>query len=450
MTRLEPAVNLKEMAQTLDAEPLETEGELSAFYQPGLQAARGVDRMGRIRLGLGDALDSGQNFKGFVTGHPGVGKTTELRNLLVRGEMAARTQVLWLSVAEELNPGALRFYDILLLILVKLVRSATDPVVVGFDDSHELAPMLARVREHMARRWTKYLKVENADWGGGFSLPFLKLFGNIKSGTAREQGQEEHEVAFVSELLTLINETVQECNRMLEKHHPGKRWVIVLDDFEKIGFAAPAMRDFFIGLRPHLQDLASHLLVMIPVWLYHSEEARLVLPPNFEYFPLPDIPVFQKDHTPDEKSLAALESVVLSRTRGNLFEEGVLRQFCIASGGNLRDLFTLIRNAAYDARLMGKAVIGAGEAKQAIGTLREEYKQRLGQDLDKKLSRLREIYQSEPKSDVQDETLYALLKQRCVLQYNGEAWKGVHPLVVDLLAEFQTLTEAAPAGGTHA
>lgn len=456
LRRLEPAQSLAEIAQTLLPEPLETREELSAFYKEEIQRLRGMDRIGRMRLCLEDAVANRIPFKAFLLGHPGVGKTTEMANLLLSLQSGFRP--LRLSVTSELNPGTLRFYDVLLLILIRLVQEASHPSVIGFEE-HDLQTLVERVRLHLSTKWTKHLRVEQKEFSAGLQGAFLvRLLGNIKLGSTREQGGQEYEISFVSELVDLMNDVVLECNRLLAKNRNGQQWLIILEDFEKIGLAPSTIKDLFVGLRPHLQGLNSHMVVTIPVWLQYSEDASVVLPPNFQSFLLPDIAVYQKDHTVDSAVVTALSSVVTARADESLFEPSVLRRCCLASGGNIRDLFTLVRDAMLSARLRGATSISMEDADGAINSLRHEYKQRLGStsgqeekaiSLDSKLARLVKIYKREdPAAEVPGPDLYLLLRQRCVLQYNGAGWMGVHPLLVDLLVEFGKLDSGAPGGSS--
>jgi hypothetical protein len=147
--------------------------------------------------------------------------------------------------------------------------------------------------------------------------------------------------------------------------------------------------------------------------------------------------------------------VVTARAHENLFDGQVLERLCVASGGNLRDLFALIRNAMVTARLRESKTIGLSDADLAVAGLRNDYKMLLGstgQDANEisladKLDRLTGIYKREdPAVEVPNRVLYQLLQQRCVLQYNGASWMGVHPLVLDLLIEFGKLPEGSPGG----
>jgi hypothetical protein len=107
------------------------------------------------------------------------------------------------------------------------------------------------------------------------------------------------------------------------------------------------------------------------------------------------------------------------------------------------------------ARLRGGDSISVQDCDEAIASLRNDYKQLLGstvQDstdtpLVEKLDRLVGIYKrDDPMVEVQNRVSYLLLRQPCLLQYNGAGWIGVHPLVVDLLVDFKKLPPGSPGG----
>lgn len=452
--RLEPATTLAEMAQTLMPDPLDSKESMDAFYVPEIQALRGLNRMGEMQLSIEDALAAQIPFKGFLLGHPGVGKTTELRHLLQGMDTTIRP--LWLDVITELNPGTLRFYDVLLLILIRLVEAASSPTIVGFTEQ-ELAVLLARVKGHLSTKWSKHLRVDQKEFSGGFQLPFLaKLLANMKVGSTNESGSQEYELSFVSDLVSTVNDVLLECNRLLAKHKNGQQWLIVVENFEKIGLPPGTVRDLFIGLRPHFQDLWANMVVTIPAWLQYSEDASFVLPTNFHSFLLHDIPVYTKDHVRDEESIRAISKVIEARANTSLFEPGVLDHCIVASGGNLRDLFTICRDSMLAARIRKSPSIGSEDAAGAIASLRNGYKESLGAgsqvdpksiSLADKLKCLKALYERKDlTAEVPGPVLYQLLRQRCVLQYNGSGWKGVHPLVVDLLIEFEQIAKNSPGG----
>jgi hypothetical protein len=144
----------------------------------------------------------------------------------------------------------------------------------------------------------------------------------------------------------------------------------------------------------------------------------------------------------------------------DLFEPEQMTRLIIASGGNLRDLFTLVNYAADTATLRSSDKIGAGDATAAIVNLRSDYQGRLGQSpydpetvkYEDKADRLLKIYNSDKVADIPDAVLYSLLNARAVQEFNGQRWFGVHPLVVDILAKQNRLvrTESGELlGGTQ-
>jgi hypothetical protein len=335
--------------------------------------------------------------------------------------------------------------------LLRLVQAIQQPALIGFSDT-EVELLYRGVRDHLSTKWTKHLRTAAGELGAGANLPFLKLFGNLKA--SREQGTEEYELSFVSELVELMNSVFAECNRLLNQHQK-QSWMIVVEDFEKIGLSPSKIRETFTNLRPTLQDLQAHILITLPVWLPNAADASIILPANYKTFLVPDLPVYDEKHVQDRNVVSALADLALARIDKRLFDPGVLEQCCVASGGNIRDLFLLIMDSMIAASLRQSAAISMEDARGAINSLRHEYKQHLGttgQDpneitLDQKLERLVRIYRREdPTADVPDPVLYQLLQQRFVLQYNGNMWMGVHPLVVDLLIEFKLLRSDDPGG----
>jgi hypothetical protein len=120
-----------------------------------------------------------------------------------------------------------------------------------------------------------------------------------------------------------------------------------------------------------------------------------------------------------------------------------MKRLIIASGGNLRDLFGMVNEAADSAILAGssKGKIAKAGVDNAINKRRTNYERSLGVGpFDKaqltyplKAQRLLEIYHQQPDARIPDAVLYSLLTARAVQEFDGDRWFGVHPLVVDIL-----------------
>ena len=154
---------------------------------------------------------------------------------------------------------------------------------------------------------------------------------------------------------------------------------------------------------------------------------------NDKCLTIPDTAVFNRDNSANDLGRTAIRQVLASRVNLSLFTEGQLERIIIASGGNIRDLFTLVTDASDEAILSGKQQIESDQVSLAIGNLKTEYERRLGKnpfDLDKvdyaqKLERLLKIYRNDKEAQIPDEVLY--------------------PLVVDLLSA-QGQIDALPTG----
>ena len=139
-----------------------------------------------------------------------------------------------------------------------------------------------------------------------------------------------------------------------------------------------------------------------------------------------------------------------------------MKRLIAASGGNLRDLFTMVTEAADSAILRSSAngKIGKVDADRAINELRTDYTRKLGVGpfdpaeltYEQKAKRLVAVYTQDSGHDIPDPVLYALLNARAVQEFDGERWFGVHPLVVDILkkqGKLPTDANGKAPGGTE-
>jgi hypothetical protein len=64
-----------------------------------------------------------------------------------------------------------------------------------------------------------------------------------------------------------------------------------------------------------------------------------------------DTPVYDQQHNPHERGRAAAGKSLAARVSPSLFDDGQMMRPVVASGGNLRDLFSLVSDAGERARL---------------------------------------------------------------------------------------------------
>jgi len=453
LRQLTPAKTLSEIYKTLSQAPLVTKEELEAFYRPELNKARGSKTVQRLENLLRGAYES-VPYRVFLMGHLGVGKSTEMSTLIQA--IQDQFQVIRLS-AKNLDPVGFKVFDVLLLMMMDVAEQTASAEGAGKPPSKKRLEELLQWFATEKNSFTQSTdlegglktKVSSEPWTKLLGI-FAELRGEIRYATTRKREVVEYRLSRVSSLIELANKLLDECNDLL-RTAKQKEWLFIWEDFDK-RIAPEKIEELFITYSSIFVDLNAHAIYSLPIGLGYSDKGKQL---PFERISIPDTPIFTADHQVNKAGVEALEVIVSRRIEPKLFENGQLHRLIIASGGSLRDLFAMIIFAASAA----EDLITSGDVTSAINQLRLEYRNGLGQsefdkiDYDQKAKRLVAIYQQEPKSDILNPVLYSLLRSRALLEFNGKGWYGVHPLVVDILADQQEITlrdaEGRVPGGSY-
>jgi hypothetical protein len=264
-----------------------------------------------------------------------------------------------------------------------------------------------------------------------------------------------------SELIELMNALLTECN---ERLHTASQcsWVFIGESFDKPGIPRARVEDLFLNYSNILQDLETHLIFNIPLSLVYSEKGRQLPPLSGGNITIPDTPVFHADHTPHEQGQKALVDVLGKRMSESLFAPDQQRRLIVGSGGNIRSLFLLTSEAARCALLRNPPgqQVESQDVDRALAAGKRAYEGSLGTDPSDevaltwadKADKLQQIYNQQPEARIRDPKLNALLRAQAVLEFNGDGWFGVHPIVVDILHDqgrVQRDRQGVVPGGTE-
>jgi hypothetical protein len=458
--QITPATSLEDVHKTLQGDhPLQTSEEIAAFYKDELNETRGGDQMKRLRLGLSRAYGNVVPFKACLMGHPGVGKSTELSRLVTQIEPEFRT--IRFSATSVLDPVNFRPLDVLLIMMMEVAEQTTQ--WVGTAPS---ANCLRKILDWFASD-TKSRTIQSENKAGieaGVGLKsdslwsqVLGLFANVKGeirfASAREEKIVEYRLSRLDDLVAVANELLDECTRLLQTK-VNQEWLFIGEDFDKARIAPQRVQELFITYGNIFQDLRAHLIFSVPIGLYYSVGAnQLPFTPSCSFI-IPDTPIYIQDHCPNHQGRMAVQSVLEARMDLDLFDAGQVMRLLVASGGNLRDLFTLVNYAADTAILRDGEHINSDDVLKAIYNLRNDYKGRLGQSpfspdpipYSEKVALLKQIYAGVADAQITNPAMYSLLGTRAVQEFNGRRWFGVHPIVVDILKEQEHLPEDAEGG----
>lgn len=447
---LRPAETLHDVLNTLSVKPLIEDRELEAFYRDSLNEVRGGHDLARLKLNLVRNF-GGAFYHAFLHGHQGVGKSTELARLA--HDVRPQFRCIRFSALQDLNPAGFKPFDVLLVMMMRLVEDTKEAAGRG-----PAAHLLGDVEDWFSKKTRTYKQAAHseieASAGAGVKEDsllnhllnlFVNVKGAIKYGGDREEQTVKYEMTLVPELVRLVNQLLGECTRLL-KESTGQEWLFVGEDFDKAIGQPELARDLFVNHAKIFADLQTHLIFNIPIELVYSEMGTRLDATGCATLGIPDTPVFHGDHLPNVAGRAAVRTILEARMNPALLEDGQMERLIVASGGNLRDLFSVISRATENAlfRSPPGEKIGEADAADAINALRTDYLRRLGESIfdedqaapityEQKAVLLLKVYTEEGKGIVPDAILHNLLRARAVQEFNGEGWYGVHPLVVDIL-----------------
>ena len=410
-----PVADLKMIPQVLSPKPLLTNEELDRFYRREVNEVRGEDATLRLAAKFRQAFRA-VPYKTFVLGHPGVGKSTEITRLL--RELNSQYCGIRISITSELNPASFRVFDVLLLMMIKAEEEAKERLGQGLLDSAIARNLWSKVLHYLDDGKTTETRSRGAEFQAEAGFKLLK--GQIKFAADRKSETVERHLKRLPELVDHSNRLIAHYANSL-KNVEGKEWLFVLEDFDKSGIAGGQLKEVFVQYGAVFEELTAHMLFTIPVWLAYSDDA-LRLP--FPKAPIHDTPVFDKYHADHTQGRNAVRAVLDARVSPELIEPEQAERLIVASGGNLRDLFYMVSDAADRALLRGVSarMVNRQDVTRAIGAMRSEYKNRLGESpydpkpihWDEKARKLLSVYHNEPGSDIPDPVLYSLLRARAV------------------------------------
>ena len=193
-----------------------------------------------------------------------------------------------------------------------------------------------------------------------------------------------------------------------------------------------------------LSTLQTHVIFTFPVSLRHHPKATVIKGNFDEDFELPMLKVHDKQGKPF-RGREAMYEIITRRTGAACFEPPALvYDFIDISGGCLRDLFRMIRNAADNAQNNEREVITKVDYTKSFFRLRRDYENTIAEKRvnNEVITSVAEYYETlktlalnETKKVDNTEAVLDLRQNLCILGYNDEGWCDVHPVVRTILCE---------------
>ena len=414
-----PANNARDAWRRLTLEPLRA---VDPRYVD-CSAARGTNVIDTLYTSLDLHSMDEKCMHLLFTGYRGDGKTTELFRFINR--IKGEHRPFYINAEEEFDLNDFTFPDFLLGI-ARAVFDRMDEQKLSLSDTliREVAGWFSQVVETVDLKTSAEITAEaGAESPKLFKFVTAKLMGTIKAGGEKRKQVRTELNQNLTQLIDKVDKLLSEAVKVSQQSD-NRKLVIIFDSLDRL---RPELAyDLFHTNGQNLRELNSHFIYVVPISLLYQPESPLLPFDADNIIVMPMISVRNKENQPNEANIAHLTGLLKRRFVPNgimTAPDEIMRAFILASGGNLRDLMRLFRQACRDALSEPDKKINPKIAQRAINELCETYQRAVAEE---DYADLIQTYKN--KTAENNERMQRLIYNNVILVYeeNGVTWKDVH------------------------
>jgi hypothetical protein len=438
MTTHLKAAQLSEISQFTNLKPLD---EKTWYLWVNTEGARESGAVLRLVEQLRQAHTQPEPIKALFAGHSGSGKSTEL--FRVKRGIEDQYFTIIVRIGDRYALPTIDYRQLLFFCAAQLIEvgGQVGAVIKGRDEAKAIEEWFDKQTLEEIKSGGHKLTVEAGAKFNVFTALFAKFSGNIYSGGETRETAVKH----VESRLDQLRLNMQIIVRAIEEKLDGRKLLLILEDLDKIEDRKQG-RELFFDHRLQLLDIPCHVVFTFPIALWYEQDA------NVQGYPirylLPMIPISsapltaREDVTAQKKAEAGrktLRQIVFHRLdeSADLISSDALDYLITYSGGVLRDLLYMLREAAIGAKIKNHNRIELDDVQEISRLLRNEYANRLSprpygetpvtlEALEKTLGKTSDW----PKRTADRPAAFSMLLQSlCILEYNGDQWFDLHPAV---------------------
>ncbi len=427
---MEKAVDLPGILRVVKPEPLKGKDFDNFFVET--DKARG-DKAAKYLENYFKANRDEDPQKVLFMGHRGSGKSTELYRLSTYLGDAFR--VINFSIRDEIDITDMQYLDLIFVILNRLYEEVRDEV-----DIHE------SVLKNLSSYWhdEKFMEtiaVQKAEVQTSVeaSVGFLnairaRVKGILSTGRESKEVVRKFIEPRLSQLITGINDFLDDIS--LKYKAKGKVLLLIVEDLDKLDISVA--EELFLKHKNILTMFHLHIIYTFPIFLHYSTHFSEISSGFHDYRMLSMVKVNNKDGTRHDDGRAIFRGIAEKRVAPGLIEPAALEFLIEKSGGALRHLFDMMKNATLDVLSEDGPAVNLSAAEHAYLRFRSSFERTVGK---KHLDTLKDVYESRDRKPSADENLQEMLNAMAVIEYNGDRWCGLHPAVEDILKERNLIGE---------
>lgn len=376
-----------------------------------------------------------------LVGHRSSGKTTELIKLA--SELRKTYFVVYLPLESNLDISKVNPVEVLFLMGSAVYKVAQDELEKK--PREDLFKKLADSLTTLVREETenKKFSLDLADLLGNLVCLGAKLFAptgpvqlmaqvfnvfrsfTFASGTDVKLVRKVEVQPRIKEIADIVNEIIEDV-----EGKAGKPVVLLVDGLDKASDLDLIELNFLEN--PYLATIRCRTIYVGPMILYYGVRFGNVRT-RFHVIELPNVMVHDRNRNLCEDGYKTMASMVHNRlvSLGYSPEEVIapeaLRLLIEKSGGVVRDLMFLVREAALNAEMAGEKRIDVPIARQAVADFRRKFEAALTPAYREILERVANC-----KSRIDDPLCDELIMANFILSYideEGEIWFDVHSVL---------------------
>ncbi len=437
------AKDLATAYRVCDPKPLQNE-ELDVYYAD-LSPVRRSEAMTNVSTML--LLQQAGEFSTILfTGHRGCGKSTELRRL--EREWAKEYDVIYLEADGITDINDLEYTDLYLLVAqyvefkLRQLNIAIDPKII-----RDLEEWFTEITKETQESVETSIALQGELSVGGqtpLPIPFMakllaKIMSGIKGGSSYKTTIREKLEKDFSRLKTTLNLLLDDGQRKLRQKRPACKGLLLI--FDNLDRCPPHVAEkLFFDYGAQLQDLNITLVYTLPISAMYSPRGLTNNLPDPKVVPMVNIYHYDPHQNPLEINEQGIQSLIqllqLRMDTQMIFEsDPVLRALILASGGHVRHLMQMVREACLTAIGRKHQQVEMEDAEYATKQLQFAFERMIPAT---HYASIADTYRE--KRTVNDEIGPLTLFNTSVLEYNGnQHWTYPHPMVIKIDAFQQAL-----------
>ena len=421
------AIDINGIIKNFSTIPLQGDelDEKTGFYVDTIEARTGDPLESPIKDIFQDCTTENVNFIHLLLGHRGCGKSTEINKLEIKFKEAGFA-VRKINCQTEANLATLEVQDILIFISNALLDICKEKnIAINQSDVEKLKYFFDPKEEVIIDKESATISV-NTGIGIGFSK-IIKLLSELKGQIMGSSDTittvRRNLINYFDEWNVCIDNIIEKIKEKDNQKYP----IIIFENFDKI---RPTERAIDIFSKGYLDNIRTPVIYTFPISLSYSEKFGTIEEYVSSHF-FPMIDVRTRDNKKNETGYDTIKKVIAKRAGLDIFEKEAINLLIEKTGGCLRDIFKIIVQALRYTERQSKDKVGMLEVDLALKGEKSSITRRIEM---KDYPALNEIYRTKTEIENKNDML-RLLEAHVVLEYNGERWHDLHPLIYDFLKE---------------